>query len=64
MIDPALATDDESVALELLERYDLAVHPGYLYGLETPATLVLSYLAPPQVLEEGAARLGRYLASH
>ena len=63
MIDPALATDDEAVALDLLERYDLAVHPGYLYGVETPAILVLSYLAPPEVLEQGARRLGEYLAS-
>lgn len=65
-IDPDVlpsGTDDEDVAVSLLERAHIATHPGYLYGIETPPTLVVSYLSPADRITNGFARLRRYLMS-
>lgn len=61
--DPPLGLDDEELAIGLLEREALSVHPGYLYGVEEPTMLIVSYLSPPGVIEEGIRRLGRFLSS-
>ncbi len=55
--------DDEEIAIALLERYRLAVHPGYLYGFDERTTLVVSYLAPVDAIREGMARLDAFLSS-
>lgn len=56
------SVDDERLAIRLLDEESLAVHPGYLYGLETTQAVITSFLPPPELLEEGMARLGRVLA--
>lgn len=61
--EPPLGLDDEELAIGLLEREGLSVHPGYLYGVEEPTMLVVSYLSPPAVIEAGIRRLGRFLNS-
>jgi alanine-synthesizing transaminase len=59
----AAGLDDEDVAVDLLRNYRLATHPGYLYGMDNPVSLVLSYLAPPDRIRDGMARIGAYLSS-
>lgn len=61
--DPSSGLDDEELAIGLLEREGLSVHPGYLYGVDEPTMLVVSYLSPPEVIEDGIGRLGRFLSS-
>ena len=54
---------EEEWALDLLERCDVLVQPGYFYDFETEAFLVVSLLTPPCVLREGISRLTGFLAS-
>ena len=48
---------DEDLALRLLERAGVAVHPGYLFDLPGEGYLVVSLLPPPKVFVEGVRRL-------
>jgi aspartate/methionine/tyrosine aminotransferase len=48
---------EERWALDLLERQNVLVQPGYFYDFEQEAFLVLSLLTPPEVFREGLARL-------
>jgi alanine-synthesizing transaminase len=43
--------------LELLERHDVLVQPGFFYDFESEAYLVVSLLTPPETFREGVARL-------
>jgi aspartate/methionine/tyrosine aminotransferase len=54
-------TDDEEIAVELLDGYSLAAHPGYLYGVDDTTLVVLSYLSPPQTIRAGLGRLEDFL---
>lgn len=51
------APSDEALALSLLERHDVIVHPGYLFDFEGDGHLVLSLIARPEAFEEGIAAL-------
>ncbi len=53
--------DDEDLAVELLEREAVYLHPGYFYRIEDGAAFVLSILKRPDELEEGLNRLARFL---
>jgi alanine-synthesizing transaminase len=53
---PSLIADEE-LALRLLERAGVAVHPGYLFDLPGEGYLVVSLLPRPEVLAEGVQRL-------
>ncbi|MFW5689687.1 MAG: pyridoxal phosphate-dependent aminotransferase [Spirochaetota bacterium] len=55
--------DDEELAVELLEAYSLALHPGYLYGVEERTMLVASYLSPPDVIRAGLDRLRTFFTT-
>jgi aspartate/methionine/tyrosine aminotransferase len=55
-------TDDEKLVVELLNEYHVACHPGYLYGFQEPATLVLSYLPPQDTISSGLERIRSYLS--
>jgi aspartate/methionine/tyrosine aminotransferase len=57
---PRVRTEEEWT-LELLEREDVLVQPGFFYDFDTEAFLVLSLLTPPEVFREGAGRLRRML---
>jgi len=57
---PAVRPEEE-IVLDLLETYDVLVHPGYFFDFPSEAWLVLSLLTPPEVFAEGAA-LTRALA--
>ncbi len=63
-IDPnalPAGTDDEEVAVQLLLNHRVAIHPGYLYGMEHPVSLIMSYLAPEDQILDGMSRIERYL---
>ena len=63
-IDPdalPAGTDDEEVAVQLLLNHRVAIHPGYLYGMDQPVTLVMSYLVPEDQILEGMSRIECYL---
>lgn len=53
--------DDEQLAIALLEKWQLHVMPGYLFGLEDRGYIVMSLLLPPPLFAEGLERLGRGL---
>lgn len=48
--------DEEALVLQLLER-GVLVHPGYFYGYENGAHIMLSCLTEPECLAEGVRRL-------
>ena len=52
---------EEEWALQLLERADVLVQPGYFYDFETEAYLVVSLLTAPEIFREGLARLVQQL---
>jgi len=54
--------DEEALALYLLEQGGVLVHPGYFYGYERGAHLMLSCLTEPSQLKEGLARLVKALS--
>ena len=53
---PATRTDEE-VALELLEKKDVYVHPGHFYDVPTDGYLIVSLIAPEQEFAEGIRHL-------
>ncbi len=53
---PAVVSD-EALALDLLERDGVAVHPGYLFDMPADGWLVVSLLAPEEAFAEGARRM-------
>src|SRR5205807_8330892 len=58
---PRLCTDEE-LALDLLERRGVLVHPGGFYDFAAEGYLVLSLLPEPAGFAEGARRLAERLA--
>jgi aspartate/methionine/tyrosine aminotransferase len=50
-------TADEDVAIGLLKREGVLVHPGYFYDFPSPGYLVMSLLPRVDVFREGVARL-------
>ena len=51
---PATRSDEE-LALELLEKHDVYVHPGHFYDFPGEGYLVLSLITPEQEFQEGLA---------
>jgi alanine-synthesizing transaminase len=58
---PALMSGDE-LAIRLMERERVVVHPGHFYGFDGDGWIVLSLLPPPLEFTEGIARLLRSIA--
>jgi aspartate/methionine/tyrosine aminotransferase len=52
---------EEEWALELLERENVLVQPGFFYDFDSEAFLVVSLLTAPENFREGIARLRRQL---
>ena len=52
---------EEEWALELLDRDDVLVQPGFFYDFETEAFLIASLLTAPEIFREGVERLRRRL---
>jgi alanine-synthesizing transaminase len=53
---PATRTDEE-VALDLLEKKSVYVHPGHFYDFATDDYLIVSLIAPEHELAEGIKRI-------
>jgi len=53
---PALGTD-EDLAIDLLRKMGVIVHPGHFYDFAVEGHLVLSLITEPAVFREGVARL-------
>lgn len=53
---------EEALALDLLDREQLVVHPGYFFDLGSGSHLVVSLIVPPEVLRAGVAAIERELA--
>ena len=49
---PATA-GEEQLALDLLERHAVVVHPGYFFDFAHEAYLVVSLLPDPSIFERG-----------
>ncbi|MFP4642748.1 MAG: pyridoxal phosphate-dependent aminotransferase [Spirochaetales bacterium] len=56
-------TDDERIALDLLEQESVLVHPGYFYGFPDDGYLVISTVSKQSVLTEGLDRLAGFMRS-
>jgi alanine-synthesizing transaminase len=52
---------EEEWTLELLDRADVLVQPGFFYDFESEAYLVVSLLTEPSVFREGIGRVRRML---
>jgi len=48
---------DEELALELLEKHDVYLHPGHYYDFPSDGYLVVSLITPEQDFEEGLRRV-------
>jgi alanine-synthesizing transaminase len=48
---------DEELALELLEKHDVYLHPGHYYDFPGDGYLVVSLIAPEQDFHEGMGRI-------
>ena len=48
---------DEDLAIELLEKHSVLVHPGHFYDFSSDGYLVLSLIAPEEEFREGVRRL-------
>lgn len=51
--------DEEEIALDLLRRHSLLLHPGFFYDLEPPH-LVLSFVSEPSLLQTAMEKLTSY----
>jgi len=48
---------DEELALQLLRKDQVLVHPGFLFDFDQGVFLVISLLAPPDIFKEGVRRI-------
>jgi aspartate/methionine/tyrosine aminotransferase len=48
---------EENLAIELIERDGVVVHPGYFFDMPHEAFLVVSLLPEPGVFDDGVGRL-------
>lgn len=57
---PAIRRDEE-VAIELIRKHGVSVHPGYFFGFPADGWLVVSLLTPEEELRQGiSVILGQY----
>ncbi|MGC2322557.1 MAG: pyridoxal phosphate-dependent aminotransferase, partial [Terriglobales bacterium] len=48
---------DEDIAIDLLERHSVMVHPGHFYDFPGDGYLVVSLITPADVFAEGVKRV-------
>ena len=48
---------EEALVLELLDKDDVLVHPGYFFDFEREAFLIVSLLVDPALFDRGVARV-------
>ncbi len=55
---------DEDLAVELLEKHSVLLHPGHFYGFTSDGYLVLSLIALEDEFREGVKRLLAFVIGH
>ena len=55
------ACPDENLAIELLQKAKVLVHPGHFYDFPSDGYLVLSLITPPNDFQQGISRLSEFL---
>jgi hypothetical protein len=55
---------DEDLAVALLEKCGVLVHPGHFFDFQHDGFLVVSLIVPEADFQEGARRLHRYFVEH
>jgi len=60
---PALEPD-ELLAIDLLDREDVLVHPGHFYDFRADGHLIVSLITPERDFQEGMSRLLRRIATN
>jgi aspartate/methionine/tyrosine aminotransferase len=58
---PAVQSDEE-LAIEILRKTEVLVHPGHFYDFANDGYLVLSLIAPEEEFREGLERVLRLLS--
>lgn len=48
---------DEDLAIDILRKVSVLVHPGHFYDFSRDGYLILSLIAPPQIFREGVRRV-------
>jgi alanine-synthesizing transaminase len=48
---------DEDLAIEILRRFSVLVHPGHFYDFSGDGHLIVSLITPPQDFHKGVARV-------
>ena len=56
---PATGSDD-ALAVDLLERCSVLVHPGHFFNFSRDGFLVLSLITPEMEFQEGVRRVKRF----
>jgi alanine-synthesizing transaminase len=56
---PVTGTDDD-LAVALLERFSVLIHPGHFFNFSRDGFLVLSLITPEQQFQEGLRRLQKF----
>jgi len=59
---PASGQDD-ALAVDLLERFSVLVHPGHFFNFARDGYLVLSLITPEPDFQEGVRRLREFFAT-
>jgi aspartate/methionine/tyrosine aminotransferase len=54
---------DEDLAIELLQRENVLVHPGHFYDFPTDGYLIVSLITPEPIFREGISRVLAFLLS-
>jgi alanine-synthesizing transaminase len=54
---------DEDLAIQLLERCSVLVHPGHFFNFSTDGFLVLSLITPEEEFAEGVKRIQKFFGS-
>jgi alanine-synthesizing transaminase len=52
---------DEELAIEILRRVSVLVHPGHFYDFPSDGYLIVSLITPPQTLRRGVGQLLEFL---
>ena len=60
-VQAPLVRSAEEWAIELLDRHDVLVQPGYFYDFDREGLLVLSLLTPEETFREGIDRIKEYV---
>ena len=61
MLRVPVTRTDEDLAIDLLRRASVLVHPGHFYDFPDDGYLILSLLTPPGEFREGTRRILQFL---